>query len=88
VLQRTSPLVRESLVAAWPSQEWSKKLFCSDYPRGLINCLWLGWFPAFDVLPVRGFAHSVSVCPLWWPGSLLRFHRDLCRAAFLQRSLQ
>src|SRR5580658_847378 len=25
---------------------------CSDYPRGLVNCLWLWWFPAFDPLPV------------------------------------
>jgi len=27
-------------------------MFCSDYPRGLINYLWLRWFPAFDKLPV------------------------------------
>src|SRR5579862_4660329 len=27
-------------------------MFLSDYPRGLVNCLWLRWFPAFDALPV------------------------------------
>jgi hypothetical protein len=27
-------------------------MFCSDYPRGVVNCLWLWWFPAFDALPV------------------------------------
>src|SRR5260370_38567269 len=27
-------------------------MFCSDYPRGVINCLWLWWFPAFDALAV------------------------------------
>src|SRR6202142_2905542 len=27
-------------------------MFCSDYPRGLVNWLWLWWFPAFDALPV------------------------------------
>jgi hypothetical protein len=29
-----------------------KKRFCSDYPRRLINCVWLWWFPALDALPV------------------------------------
>jgi len=27
-------------------------MFCSDYPRGLANFVWLCWFPAFDALPV------------------------------------
>src|ERR1039457_996272 len=27
-------------------------MFCSDYPRGLVNCLWLWGFPAFHALPV------------------------------------
>jgi len=27
-------------------------MFLSDYPRGLANCLWLRWVPAFDALPV------------------------------------
>ena len=27
-------------------------MFLSDYPRGLVNCLWRRWFPAFDALPV------------------------------------
>src|ERR1039457_4461402 len=27
-------------------------MFCSDDPRGLVNCLWLWWFPAFHTLPV------------------------------------
>jgi hypothetical protein len=27
-------------------------MFCSDYPRGLVNCFWLWWFPALDPLPV------------------------------------
>src|ERR1022692_4536505 len=27
-------------------------MFCSDYPRGVVNCLWLWWFPPFDALPV------------------------------------
>lgn len=29
-----------------------KKMFGSDYPRGLVNCFWLWWFPAFDAFPV------------------------------------
>src|ERR1039457_7558930 len=27
-------------------------MFCSDYPRGLVNCLWLWGLPAFHPLPV------------------------------------
>src|ERR1700733_262599 len=27
-------------------------MFWSDYPRGVVNCLWARWFPAFDALPV------------------------------------
>ena len=27
-------------------------MFCSDYPRRVVNCLWFWWFPAFDALPV------------------------------------
>jgi len=27
-------------------------MFWSDYPRGVVNCLWLCWFPALDALPV------------------------------------
>jgi len=27
-------------------------MFGSDYPRGLVNCLWLWGFPAFHPLPV------------------------------------
>src|ERR1700736_3735511 len=27
-------------------------MFCSDYPRGVVNCLWRWWLPAFDALPV------------------------------------
>jgi hypothetical protein len=27
-------------------------MFWSDYPRGVVNCLWFWWFPAFDALPV------------------------------------
>src|SRR5258708_7817087 len=27
-------------------------MFVSDYPRGLVNYLWLLWFPAADPLPV------------------------------------
>src|SRR5437773_6375255 len=27
-------------------------MFCSDYPRGVVNCLWLRCFSAFDTLPV------------------------------------
>src|SRR5689334_5356547 len=27
-------------------------MFCGDYPRGIVNCLWLLWFPVFDALPV------------------------------------
>jgi hypothetical protein len=27
-------------------------MFCSDYPRGVVNCLWLWWFPALEALPV------------------------------------
>jgi len=27
-------------------------MFGSDYPRSLVNCLWLCWFPAFDPLAV------------------------------------
>ena len=27
-------------------------MFCGDYPRGLVNCLWLRWFPVFDAFPV------------------------------------
>src|SRR2546426_32796 len=27
-------------------------MFCSDYPRGVVNCLWLWWFPAVDAFPV------------------------------------
>ena len=22
------------------------------YPRGFVNCLWFGWFPVFDLLPI------------------------------------
>src|SRR5438045_383858 len=51
-LQRTSPLVRELLIAAWPVAPMVKKMSGSDYPRRLVNCFWLRWFPAFDTLPV------------------------------------
>jgi len=27
-------------------------MFGSDYPRGLVNCFWLWWFPALDQFPV------------------------------------
>src|SRR5215813_246629 len=27
-------------------------MFGSDYPRGLVNCLWFWWFPALDALAV------------------------------------
>jgi len=27
-------------------------MFCSDYPRGVVNRLWFWWFPAFDAFPV------------------------------------
>src|ERR1017187_7797283 len=27
-------------------------MFCSDYPRGIVNCLWLWGVPAFHALPV------------------------------------
>jgi len=27
-------------------------MFGSDYPRGVVNCFWLWWFPAFDAFPV------------------------------------
>src|SRR6266852_3971701 len=27
-------------------------MFCSDYPRGVVNCLWLWRFPAVDAFPV------------------------------------
>lgn len=27
-------------------------MFCSDYPRGIANCLRLCWFPVFDTLSV------------------------------------
>src|SRR5450755_412427 len=27
-------------------------MFCRDYPRGLVNCLWLWGLPAFHPLPV------------------------------------
>src|ERR1700674_2865107 len=27
-------------------------MFRSDYPRGLVNCLWLWGVPAFDPLPI------------------------------------
>src|SRR5215210_476127 len=27
-------------------------MFCSDYPRGFVNCLWVLCFPAFDPFPV------------------------------------
>src|ERR1035438_7970411 len=27
-------------------------MFCSDYPRCLVNCLWLWGLPAFHALPV------------------------------------
>src|SRR5271169_508380 len=27
-------------------------MFCSDYPRGLANCLRLCWFPVFHTLPI------------------------------------
>src|ERR1039458_7357435 len=27
-------------------------MFCSDYPRRVVNCIWLWCFPAFDALPV------------------------------------
>src|SRR2546425_8595747 len=27
-------------------------MFGSDYPRGVVNCLWLWGFPAFDAFPV------------------------------------
>jgi len=29
-----------------------KKMFRSDYPRGIVNCLWLCWFPALRPLSV------------------------------------
>lgn len=30
----------------------SKKMFLSDYPRGLANCLWRCWLPVLDALAV------------------------------------
>src|SRR3954451_844344 len=27
-------------------------MFCSDYPRGIVNCPWLWGLPAFHALPV------------------------------------
>jgi hypothetical protein len=39
-----SPVVR--------SQEWSKKMFCSDYPRGVVTFLWFWRYPALDALPL------------------------------------
>jgi len=39
-------------------------MFCSDDPRGLVNGLWLCWFPAFHALPV---ASALSV-PLLFAG--------------------
>jgi len=48
-------------------------MFCSDHPRGLVNCLWLCWFPAFDALPVA-LALPIPFLParLRRPVSLLR----------------
>jgi len=50
-------------------------MFGSDYPRGVVNCLWLRWFPAFDAFaitpaltvpllsPCRRFPVSLLVLP-------------------------
>src|SRR5471030_1982148 len=48
-------------------------MFCSDYPRGTVNCLWLWWFPAFDALPVAPAlpVPFLLACPCR-PVSLLR----------------
>src|SRR6266542_2891032 len=48
-------------------------MFRSDYPRGVVNCLWLWCFPAFDALPVAP-ALAVSFLPARRrrPVSLLR----------------
>jgi len=48
-------------------------MFCSDYPRGLVNCFWLWWFPASNPLPVAPVLSGPSLfaCPRR-PVSLLR----------------
>ena len=49
-------------------------MFCSDYPRGLTNCLWLRRFPAFDALPVAlALAVALLLARRCFPVSLLRF---------------
>ena len=51
-----------------------KKMFLSDYPRGLVICLWLWPFPSLDPFPVAPalvIAFRLSRCS--FPVSLLRF---------------
>src|ERR1039458_4968521 len=48
-------------------------MFCSDDPRGLLNCLWLCRFPAFHALPVA-LALSVPLL-LAGPGRPVLFLR-------------
>jgi hypothetical protein len=44
-------------------------MFCSDDPRGLLNCLWLWRFPGFSHAPGSvGFERSVAACKPWSPG--------------------
>ena len=51
-LQRTSPLVCKALVAPRPVARCAKKMFCSDYPRALINPFCFSWFAVLDPLAV------------------------------------
>ena len=60
-LQGTSPLAQEVFVTTRPSQHPSKKLL-SDYPRGLVNCFRLWWFPVSDPLPIT-LAFQISKYP-------------------------
>src|SRR5450432_615706 len=48
-------------------------MFCSDDPRGLVNCRWLRGFPAFDPLPVAPpLPVPLLLAPAGRPVSLLR----------------
>src|SRR3970282_300941 len=48
-------------------------MFCRDYPRSVVNCRWLWWFPALDPLPVApALPVALLSARLGLPVSLLR----------------
>src|SRR6516165_4070119 len=49
-------------------------MFVRDYPRGVVNHLWFGWFPALDAIPVApALPVALLLAPLCGSVLLLRF---------------